>query len=343
PHQQVLLDAVLQQERAVDAEALQQAGDLRGDEPRRGAVGGRAAFVDQPLFVPDLEAIRLGRDLFVVGHQREDQSSRLGIAAELLAEVRQLLAAEVVEEVPGKDDVEAGVRRQRQELGEEFRAGEVALFRRRGAGGEGGIKVLDVQLAAVLGEEIDVRSYRRAEVQQGDLAPADLFEERRECQGPVEIGLDDGGSPNLLFAEAGAARGGEPGHQALAFTPAASGRTSSLWASAGRAGSRWASAVREGEMPVSLGGSMSMLPLKREPSSRTTRGAVMLPRIAPDWRRMACSRAKTLPSTSPSMVTTLPKRSACTLPFLPIVTLFCFRSTLPSTRPSMTRSSSPVR
>ena len=27
----------------------------------------------------------------------------------------------------------------------------------------------------------------------------------------------------------------------------------------------------------------------REPSSRITRGAVMLPRSAPDWRRMACS------------------------------------------------------
>src|SRR6185295_7888036 len=38
--QQVLLDAVLQQERAVDAEALEETGHFRGDEARRGALGG---------------------------------------------------------------------------------------------------------------------------------------------------------------------------------------------------------------------------------------------------------------------------------------------------------------
>src|SRR4029453_6478020 len=103
--------------------------------------------------------------------------------------------------------------------------GEIALFPSRRARGEGGVEVLDEQLAAVLGKELDVRAHGGTEVQHGHPAPADLFEERRERQRTVDIGLSRGRNRGLLLADTDAACRGKPAHQAVALTPAASVRT----------------------------------------------------------------------------------------------------------------------
>jgi len=95
-------------------------------------------------------------------------------------------------------------------------------------------------------------------------------------------------------------------------------------------------------LPRSAGSPMSTPPRKRAPSSRTTRGAEMSPWTDAELRRMTCSSALRSPSTLPSTTTIRPAIPAFTFPSGPTVTECCFRSTEPSTRPWIRRSSSPV-
>ncbi len=87
---------------------------------------------------------------------------------------------------------------------------------------------------------------------------------------------------------------------------------------------------------------MSMLPRKCAPSAMATRGAAMSPSTEPLSRMSTFSLAVTLPVTSPRMTTDLANTWALILPFGPIVSTFCRSSILPSTWPSIVRSSLPL-
>ncbi len=87
---------------------------------------------------------------------------------------------------------------------------------------------------------------------------------------------------------------------------------------------------------------MSMLPRKCAPSAIATRGAAMSPSTEPLSRMSTFSLAVTLPVTSPRMTTDFAKTCALIRPFGPMVRTFWRSSILPSTCPSMVRSSLPL-
>ena len=88
--------------------------------------------------------------------------------------------------------------------------------------------------------------------------------------------------------------------------------------------------------------SMSIDPLKRQPSSSVTLGAEMLPRTLPEPVTMICSLPRRSPSTVPSILMTFASTVALTRPSLPMVTRWFFNEMLPSTVPRTSRSSSPL-
>src|SRR6266545_1680368 len=295
PHEQILLNAVPEQERAVHVEAAHQLVDLRRLEARTGALQGRAAVVDELLRPVETEPDRLRRDRFVVPDQRQDLRARPAGLPQARRQVRQLLARQVVEQVPGEDHVELRTVGERDQLLEELRS-QLLPVRRRHPRHE---EVLDRQPAAELGEVLHVRADGRAEVQDvRPGSPRQGSEDRGESEGTMNFGLGPGLDRRRDRMRRLSAGGAErkPAHPA-ACTATASGTFAGPCACPCVPGAF--------DRPESFA-SMSMLPLKREPSSSTTRGAEMLPRIAPDWRRSACSCAKTLPSTSPSTITSRP-------------------------------------
>jgi len=85
-----------------------------------------------------------------------------------------------------------------------------------------------------------------------------------------------------------------------------------------------------------------MLPRKVAPSAIATRGAAISPSTEPSSRMLIRSEAAMLPVTSP--ITTMDFADTCALSFAlePIVSTCSLRSTFPSTRPSMVRSSFPL-
>src|SRR5262245_45956259 len=85
-----------------------------------------------------------------------------------------------------------------------------------------------------------------------------------------------------------------------------------------------------------------MLPRKWAPSAMATRGAAMSPSTEPLSRMSTFSLAVTLPVTSPRMTTDLANTCALIFPFGPIVRTFWRSSILPSTWPSIVRSSLPL-
>ena len=85
-----------------------------------------------------------------------------------------------------------------------------------------------------------------------------------------------------------------------------------------------------------------MLPRKWAPSAIATRGEIRSPSTEPLSRMSTFSEAVTLPTTSPRTMTDLANTAALILPFGPIVRTFWRSSILPSTWPSMVRSSLPL-
>ena len=69
---EVLLDAVAQQERAVDVEAPEHGVELGGLEARPRALDRRPPFVDELVAVLKAETDRLRRDRLVDGEEREE-------------------------------------------------------------------------------------------------------------------------------------------------------------------------------------------------------------------------------------------------------------------------------
>ncbi len=87
---------------------------------------------------------------------------------------------------------------------------------------------------------------------------------------------------------------------------------------------------------------MSMEPVKRQPSSSTTRAAEMLPCTLPARLTVTSSSAARSPCTVPSTVIFLALMFALTWPSSPSRTSFLGKVTVPSMRPRMIRSSLPV-
>ena len=87
---------------------------------------------------------------------------------------------------------------------------------------------------------------------------------------------------------------------------------------------------------------MSTLPRKCAPSAIATRGEAMSPSTEPLSRMSTFSDAVTLPVTSPSTTTDFAKTSALILPLGPMVSTLSLSSILPSTWPSIVRSSLPL-
>src|SRR5947209_8373273 len=116
-----------QEERAVDPEAAQEVVQVGWREARRGTLGGRPHLVGQVLVVDDAESDRLRRDLLQDRDQREDHRPRLAEQGQVPEEVAELLLGQVVPGVPGDYHVEAHRLRAGEELGEELRAGLLAV------------------------------------------------------------------------------------------------------------------------------------------------------------------------------------------------------------------------
>ena len=87
---------------------------------------------------------------------------------------------------------------------------------------------------------------------------------------------------------------------------------------------------------------MSMPPRNRAPSAMATLGAVMSPSTEPLSRIATLSVALMSPKTSPSTMTDFANTPALIRPCGPIVRTCCLSSILPSTCPSMVRSSLPL-
>src|SRR5262245_12324530 len=87
---------------------------------------------------------------------------------------------------------------------------------------------------------------------------------------------------------------------------------------------------------------MSTLPRKCAPSAMATRGETMSPSTEPPSRISTFSDALTLPLTSPRTMTVLANIWALMRPLGPIVSKWSLSSILPSTWPSIVRSSLPL-
>ena len=85
-----------------------------------------------------------------------------------------------------------------------------------------------------------------------------------------------------------------------------------------------------------------MLPRKCEPSAIATRGATMSPSTDPDSLMSTFSVAFKLPVTWPRTTIALALTCALMRPFEPTVRMWSRSSILPSTRPSIVRSSLPL-
>ena len=129
--------------------------------------------------------------------------------AQARREERELLAVEVVEEIPGKHEVVLRALGRGEELHEELRVEAGALGRCRLRG----VEVLDVQLAAVLRQTLDVAADRRAQIEDVQpVAPSERREDDRQGERAVDlrVGLDLRRRPfprgALLLARTGAAQ-----------------------------------------------------------------------------------------------------------------------------------------